>query len=652
MAAPKLKAVSDFENSKGTGGTEGTPLNGKASSGSPGFIAEGTQNEEIGEPTGANLAEALETAILDPLTDPTGAGGAGQFPAPEERPCWRVYDDWTGPEGQRRKPGVWSHGMKAGKKKEDPPEPFDLWLCSPLHIEAVTCAEGGRDFGRLLRFRDTFGRWHTWGMPMELLRGSCEELRGELLAAGVTIEHRERARLADYLQWRTPKRRVMAAIRTGWTPDGLAFVLPERVIGSENVIFQAETIHQDGAAGTGGDFATWQTEVAARCVGNPVLVLSVCVALAGPLLATLHQDSGGLHWVGDSSTGKSTALHVGASVWGGETFRRSWRATANGLEGAAAGLNDTCLCLDEINEADPREIGSIVYALGNGTGKSRANRTGMARNVFRWRLTLLSTGERTLAAQMTEGGRQPKAGQLVRLLNVPAARRFGVFDNLHGFPEGRALADHLKTTTGRHFGHAGPAFVEALLKDGRDFGAELVTLQALPQFKAGDSQEGRAASRFALYGMAGELAAEWGILPWPEGEALKAATEGYRAWCEARGQGITEDRQILRAVADFIAKHGDGRFSRKGDGEQSNEGIFRDRAGWWTEDPEGGRVFLFTSAGLREATAGQDFPRVLAALDSAGWLGERDHGKRSKKTDVGGGRKESLYWIRPKDLDE
>lgn len=56
------------------------------------------------------------------------------------------------------------------------------------------------------------------------------------------------------------------------------------------------------------------------------------------------------------------------------------------------------------------------------------------------------------------------------------------------------------------------------------------------------------AERFALYGMAVELAVEWGILPWPEGEALNAAAEGFWLWREARGVGMTEDRQILQAV--------------------------------------------------------------------------------------------------------
>ena len=87
-------------------------------------------------------------------------------------------------------------------------------------------------------------------------------------------------------------------------------------------------------------------------------------------------ESGGFHLVGNSSTGKTTLIEAACSVWGGPAFKRSWRATANGIEGAAALFNDCLLALDEISECDPREVGAIVYALGNGVGKQRASRTG------------------------------------------------------------------------------------------------------------------------------------------------------------------------------------------------------------------------------------------------------------------------------------
>jgi putative DNA primase/helicase len=36
-------------------------------------------------------------------------------------------------------------------------------------------------------------------------------------------------------------------------------------------------------------------------------------------------------------------------------YVRAWRATANGLEGAAAGASDTILVLDELGVVDARE---------------------------------------------------------------------------------------------------------------------------------------------------------------------------------------------------------------------------------------------------------------------------------------------------------
>jgi len=97
---------------------------------------------------------------------------------------------------------------------------------------------------------------------------------------------------------------------------------------------------------------------------------------------------GGFHLVGDSSTGKTIATIAGASFGGtGEKFLRTWLATGNGLEGIANERNDTILALDEIGEADAREVGAVVYALANGTGKTRATRSGSAKSPITWGCT-------------------------------------------------------------------------------------------------------------------------------------------------------------------------------------------------------------------------------------------------------------------------
>ena len=108
------------------------------------------------------------------------------------------------------------------------------------------------------------------------------------------------------------------------------------------------------------------------------------------------------------------------------------------MEGAAALFNDCLLALDEISECDPREVGAIIYALGNGTGKQRASRSGSARGVTRWKCLVLSNGERTIATAMQEGGHRAKAGQAVRLLDIPVAQAHGAWDDLHGATSGAA----------------------------------------------------------------------------------------------------------------------------------------------------------------------------------------------------------------------
>ena len=134
-------------------------------------------------------------------------------------------------------------------------------------------------------------------------------------------------------------------------------VYPARQNIGEKAIFQSEAANGDDYK-QGGTLEGWQAGVGAVCEGNPLLMLSVCAAFAGPLLYHVQRQGGGFHIVGDSSTGKSSAILAGASVWGhGEEFKRNWRATGNGLEGIASQRNDTLLALRDW-KADPREIGA------------------------------------------------------------------------------------------------------------------------------------------------------------------------------------------------------------------------------------------------------------------------------------------------------
>jgi putative DNA primase/helicase len=520
-----------------------------------------------------------------------------------------------------------------------------------MHIDAVTCDGQNNNFGRLLRFKPTVGNWREWAMPMELLAGDGFQLRGELLAMGVELDpHKARQQLPQYLQQsERPKRRILCALQVGWCGD--SFVLPDTVIGPKaaSVIFQSgERGHAEHTLA--GTLTGWREGIAANAVGNPLLMLAVSASFAGPLLQRCNAESGGIHLVGDSSTGKTTAIEAACATWGGPGFKRSWRATANGMEGAAAMFNDCLLALDEISECDPKEIGAIVYALGNGVGKQRAGRSGAARSVTRWCCFVFSSGERTIATAMAEGGYRAKAGQSVRLLDVPVEQSFGAWDDLHGAASPAAFSDSIRQVAARHHGHAGRAFLEKLAFDRTDFCAVLDKIKALPHFTTDgiEGQDKRAAARFALIGMAGELATEYGVTGWPVGAAIKAAAHALKLWQAGRGKGNDERRQIADRVRGFIERHGDARFS---DAAFSGDtpGV-RDRAGWWRAG-ETGREYLFTAEGMREALKGFDFKRALDALQQLGALpppgadGKRAHFYRV----VGVGKR--LYPITPEKLE-
>ncbi len=590
------------------------------------------------------MSEARHLRPVDAGDD--GDADAIDLPAEHERPCFIVVDDWTPARGRAKplRPGVHHCGMTRGGRQE-PPSPVESWVCGPLYVEAQTHDADDNNFGRLLRFKTSAGRWRIWAMPAELLAGNGEALRAELLAMGLVIEPTQRAKVGEFIARRPAKRAVRCTTATGWAgPD--AFVLPDRVIGpgAASVVYQTGERAPEGY-GTAGTLDDWRQRVAALGEGNPWVTLALSAAFTGPVLARCHAEGGGLHVFGDSSTGKTTLAEVAASVWGKPAaFKHSWRATANGIEGISAHHNDLLLPLDELSECDPREVGAVAYMIANGVGKSRASRTGAARPPKRWCVFVVSTGERTIAATMLEAGKRQMAGQQVRLLDVPAGRRHGVFDALHGRANGRALADELKHAAAACYGTAGRAFLERLTADERDLGARLERARTLTGFASDGGQEARAAARFALVGIAGELATEYGLTDWPEGAALDAAAEAFRAWLDHRGRGQDEPTKIRRAVLDFIDRHGASRFD---DRSEPKATATRDRAGW---HDRGRNRFMFTSAGLREALSGFDFKPALGVLTACGALEPGSDGKSAQAERIHGHRTR-VYVIDPEKLE-
>lgn len=234
-------------------------------------------------------------------------------------------------------------------------------------------------------------------MPLEILKENGADMRGELLRQGLRIGTSQKAKnlLSAYIQTWPTDRKALCVDRLGWY-DG-QYILPDKSIGEteEITVFQNSGYLEPAYSQT-GTLQDWKDNVAALAAGNSRMVFAVSCAFASTLSDIVGMESGGFHFRGSSSSGKTTALHLAASVFGQPSrYIRLWRTTANGLEGLAALHNDSLLILDELSQADPKEAGEAAYMLANGQGKTRATRTGAARKAATWRLMFLSAGEKT-----------------------------------------------------------------------------------------------------------------------------------------------------------------------------------------------------------------------------------------------------------------
>ena len=303
--------------------------------------------------------------------------------------------------------------------------------------------------------------------------------------------------------------------------------------------------------------------------------------------------------------------------------------------------NDGLLVLDEMGQADPKDIGDTVYMLANGCGKNRATKTVIPRKLLTWNLLALSSGELSLSQHMQTGGKKSRAGQELRMVDIPADTEsgHGLLDILHHFPTSLDAVLAINERTLEQYGTAGHAFLMAITPQAHQLGEQLKTLRQefmknLVPHHAG-SQVLRVASRFALVAIAGELASQHGITGWPQGEAKRAVKICFEAWIKARG-GLEnlESESIKEQARSFFAAHGDSRFA---DWNDTNSGkTIINRAGFRKKHDDGDVFAVLPDTYKNEICAGYDMRTVSKILITAGWLLPDKEGKAASRASLPG----------------
>jgi hypothetical protein len=333
----------------------------------------------------------------------------------------------------------------------------------------------------------------------------------------------------------------------------------------------------------GGALKGWQQAIdaAVSVTDCPHWTLGAAAGFVGPVLSRCGLDTCGVNFSGPTSRGKTTAVALGVSTSSvpklvPEGLLQSMRATENALETAARRSSCLILGLDELAHVDGKTLGRVIYFLAGGISKARMSAQLKLRERYTWRTFALLSSEKSLAQKIIGDGGEWAGGMAVRFpdidcseveANVPRAtltKIGGIYDNY-----------------GVAIGPFAQAFMDGDWFDKPDeLRAKIFTASDTIAGADADGARRRAALPFALIGVCGTLAREYGFLP--------AATDikGAVKWGWGRFIRSTEAlalapyKRALVNLRRWIAEHWDSALKKIGSGFQNT----RDAVGWYDDD--------------------------------------------------------------------
>ncbi|MEL4203026.1 DNA primase [Plesiomonas shigelloides] len=521
----------------------------------------------------------------------------------------------------------------------------EAWLCSPLDV--IGSGSDGAERYLVLRWRSPRGGEDiTKAIPCADI-GEREGWR-QLKSGGVNVTTKStyRAILADWLQQCGAGQEWIISHTTGWHHG--AYIMPDgEVIGEPEtpILFNGRSAAASGYSVV-GTAESWRDSVARLAGGNPSMMLGVAASLAAPLIGLVGADGFGVHLFEQSSAGKTTTANIASSLWGEpDALRLTWYGTALGIANEAEAHNDSLLPLDEVGQgSSAKDVATSAYTLFNGAGKLQGAKEGGNRELKRWRTVAISTGEMDIETFLSAGGLKVKAGQLVRLLNIPMEKST-VFN---GLPNGKAHADALKEAWIDNHGAAGREWVKWLATHQQEAKQAVRDAQArwrgLIPSDYGE-QVHRVAERFAILEAALVVGAM--ITGWSEQASRDAIQHSFNAWVKEFGTGNKEHQQIIEQCEAFLNAYGFSRYLPYPDTDARDLPI-KELAGYRTGNHSSEEVFKFYTfpATFENEISGGFNPRQFAkALVSAGMLEAGDNGRHKKKALRKMGGKQHVFYV-------
>ncbi len=486
--------------------------------------------------------------------------------------------------------------------------PTILPVASPFGVPArLRHADDADSYGLRVNVQDMGGRCRPIDIDRgKLARTAGTEVRELLFRAGLRILADGETIAVQCLKAADPEREIVVVNRPGWQevaghPDPVFITPAGKIIGApEGLDLElASTARMVQDVAEGGTLAGWQNAVEAA-LSAPACehwILGVLSAFAGPPVALTGLDTCGLNFSGMSTSGKTTAQRLAASAWSTPDIRRaglfqSARATDNAIEALAQRASGTVLSLDELAHVSGKAAGKMIYTIAGGTGKRRLGADAGMRESYSWATFAILSGECSLEEKIRADGGDWTAGMAVRIVDVDVNGVNRTVD---------AATLRRINEIERHYGHAGPGFVRALIAHGWHRQALALRDRVNTAAKAivgGETLNGatvRAAIPLALLLVAGDLAKDFALIPaaTPITEAVQWAWEHFRASADANA--LDPETAAIANLRGFIAERWDVTIKNVDESRMNS----RETIGWFDDS-----AIYIPRSRIREAIGG------------------------------------------------